>query len=263
MRSGRAFVMCSWEEVPHLSDDEKARLRRDTPAYQRKAREHGIPELGAGAIYPIDEDELKVDPFPIPRHFWRGYGFDTGWNWTAALSGAWDRDADIIYLTHCYKVGQKEPAVHAAAIKGMMSWQVGAVDPSAKGAGKVRDGEGIMKKYQDLGLVLMPADNAVEAGILDVYDRKTTGRLKVFSTLTEYFQEHRLYRRNDKGQVVKENDHIMDCERYLIRTPEVFSQEPTGAQVIRYSGSTGGSSQHSAQQTNPHTRSYGRSRHRR
>jgi hypothetical protein len=33
-----------------------------------------------------------------------------------------------------------------------------------------------------------------------------------------WLSEFRLYRRNEKGAVVKENDHLMDATRYLIRT---------------------------------------------
>lgn len=246
MRTGRAYVMCSWEEVPHIAPEEKERLRRDSLPYQRKAREYGIPELGAGAIFPIDPDDITVAPFEIPKHYWRGYGFDTGWKWTAACSGAWDRDADIIYLTHAYKVSEEKPAVHAAAVKAMTTWQTGAADPSAEGAGKVKDGEGIMQTYIALGLNLIQADNAVEAGLLDMYNRMTTGRLKVFSTLVPWFDEMRLYRRverkTDTGstvRIVKENDHLMDASRYLIRTPECFGQEPVGTRPVAYAGSTG------------------------
>ena len=38
----------------------------------------------------------------------------------------------------------------------------------------------------------------------------------MFKTLTNYLFEARLYRRDDKGRIVKENDHLMDTERYLI-----------------------------------------------
>lgn len=42
------------------------------PPYQRKARTKGIPVLGAGLIYPVDEEDIKVRDFPIPDHWLRG-----------------------------------------------------------------------------------------------------------------------------------------------------------------------------------------------
>lgn len=42
-----------------------------------------------------------------------------------------------------------------------------------------------------------------------------SGRLKVFNTLPLWLAEFRLYRRDDKGKIVKKNDHLMDATRYL------------------------------------------------
>jgi hypothetical protein len=40
--------------------------RRQLPAHERKARTKGIPVLGSGRVFPIDEDDLKVAAFEIP-----------------------------------------------------------------------------------------------------------------------------------------------------------------------------------------------------
>lgn len=37
----------------------------------------------------------------------------------------------------------------------------------------------------------------------------------MFKTLQNWLSEYRLYRRDDKGHVVKQNDHLMDAIRYL------------------------------------------------
>jgi hypothetical protein len=61
------------------------------------------------------------------------------------------------------------------------------------------------------------ADNAVEAGIFAVWERLVSGRLKVFKSLTAWFNEYRIYRRDENGKVAADqDDHIMDCTRYLI-----------------------------------------------
>ena len=43
----------------------------------------------------------------------------------------------------------------------------------------------------------------------------SSGRLKVCKSLQQWFAEFRLYRRDEKGKVVKERDHLMDATRYL------------------------------------------------
>ena len=67
-----------------------------------------------------------------------------------------------------------------------------------------------------LGLLLTTAENRVEAGLFDVWERLSTGRLKVFRTLQSWLGEYRLYRRDEKGAIVKKDDHLMDATRYFI-----------------------------------------------
>jgi hypothetical protein len=70
--------------------------------------------------------------------------------------------------------------------------------------------------YEQMGLSLTQAENAVESGIYQVWTRLSTGKIKVFSTLRNWFTEYRLYRRNEDGKIVQDNDHLMDCTRYLV-----------------------------------------------
>ena len=161
------------------------------------------------------EADILCDPFPIPAHFKQLYGMDVGWNNTAAAWGAYDPDNDIIYMTSDYKKGQSEPAVHASAIRARGDWIPGAIDPASRGRAQ-HDGEQLINLYRAQGLKLQLADNAVEAGVFNVYERLSTGRLKIFRTCVDTLVEYRLYRRDEKGKIVKQNDHIMDALRYMV-----------------------------------------------
>lgn len=176
-----------------------------------------MPQLGSGAIYPVPESEIVEDPIEIPPYWPRSYALDVGWNRTAALWGAYDPEADTLHLYSEYYRGQAEPPIHAAAIKSRGPWINGVIDPAARGRAQA-DGSQLFSLYVDLGLRLSSADNAVEAGIYDVWTRLSSGRLKVFKTLVNFLAEYRMYRRNEKGQIVKENDHLMDAGRYLVRS---------------------------------------------
>ena len=59
------------------------------------------------------------------------------------------------------------------------------------------------------------AENSEQSGIYEVFQRMSSGRLKVFRTLANFFQEYRLYRRDAQGQIVKQNDLLMNCLRCL------------------------------------------------
>jgi hypothetical protein len=205
--------------VPHLTPETKKTLYESIPPYQRDARSKGIPQLGSGAIYPVPESDITVQDFKIPDHWPRGYGFDVGWNKTAAIFGALDREADTLYLYSEHYRGQAEPVIHAAGIKARGDWVPGVIDPAARGRGQ-RDGEQLLQDYIDLGLELTLANNARESGLYKVWQRLSTGRLKVFKSLESWLAEFRIYRRDEKGQIVKENDHLMDGTRYLVQECE-------------------------------------------
>ena len=101
----------------------------------------------------------------------------------------------------------------------------GAIDPAAAGANQ-RDGRCLLDEYRELGLDLAPAANAVEAGIHRCLRLMQTARLKVFRTCTQWLKEKRLYRRDEKGKIVKEKDHAMDAMRYVIFTDGIYEAAP-------------------------------------
>lgn len=214
-QGSKCVVMAGWDDVPHLSESVKAELLAAIPPFQRDARSKGIPQLGAGAIFPVPESDFVVADFPIPDHWAKAYALDVGWNRTASPFSAWDRESDIVYIYSEHYRGQAEPAIHAEAIKARGEWIPGVIDPASRGRSQ-QDGQQLMQKYVDLGLDLDTAINAVEAGIYEVWSRLSTGRLKVFRSCTNWLQEFRLYRRDEKGRIVKQNDHLMDATRYLI-----------------------------------------------
>jgi len=213
-KTGKFVVNATWDDAPHLTAQQKEELFKSIPPYQREARAKGIPQLGAGAIYPIQEEDITVDPFVIPPNWKKVYALDVGWNRTAALWGAWDEQSDVIYIFSEHYRGQAEPVVHAEGVKARGAWIPGVIDPAARGRSQ-EDGKRLIDQYVNQGLNLSFAKNAVEAGLLNVWQRLSTGRLKLFRGLQNFFAEYRIYRRNEKGDIVKENDHLMDCLRYL------------------------------------------------
>lgn len=209
------LVQAGVDDVPHLSEKTKAEMWASTPPHLRKARFEGVPGLGAGAIYPVDLEDILEDSFQIPPHWPRCYSLDPGWNITAVLWGALEREADCWHFYTEHYRGQAEPPSHVAAIKARGEWIPGLIDPSAGGS-NIKDGSQLMAEYTDLGLNLTPANNAVEAGIYAVWTRLVTGRIKIWRPLRKLQAEYNLYRRDEKGKVVKENDHLLDDLRYIV-----------------------------------------------
>ena len=209
------IVNISWDDVPHLNAVEKAEFKHDIPPYQLDARTRGIPVLGAGVIYPVPEETYLVEPFELPKHWRRAYAMDVGWNRTAGLWGAFDSETDTWYCYHEHYRGQAEPSVHVQAMKAPGGWIPGVIDPAARGRSQ-SDGRQLMQEYIEMGLVLAPANNAVESGIYAVWERLSQGRCKIFTSLTHLRKELRVYRRDKRGAIIKVDDHLCDDLRYLI-----------------------------------------------
>lgn len=213
-----------WKDVPHLSEEDKTMMLAEYHPNERDARSKGKPALGSGRVYPIVEEDITVKPFKIPDYFARAYGLDFGWNNTAALWAAQDPTTNVIYLYAEYKQGKLADYQHVFAVQQKGEWIPGAADPS--GGGRRDDGRMRIDYYRSLGLDLHPGYNGVAPGIGQVHTMLESGALKVFSNLDKFMSEFRVYRYDvkDPNKVARnQDDHLLDCLRYLISMFDVIS----------------------------------------
>ena len=252
--SSKYLVTAGWQDAPHLNEKTKAELLAATPVYLRKARSEGIPALGSGAVFPIDEESITCTPFKIPDHWPQIIGLDFGWDHpTAAVNIAWDRDLDAAYITSDYKKSEATPAIHSLSLKPWGTWKPVAWPHDGLQHDK-GSGEQIASQYSAQGLKMLRAKathapkrgeaegsggNSVEAGLMDMLDRMQSGRLKVFKTCGNWLAEFRLYHRKD-GVVVKEFDDAISASRYglmMLRFAKVRQIEQTRISGFRPSDS--------------------------
>lgn len=212
----RFYVIAGWDDAPHLSEKMKAKMAASIEPHLRNARMKGLPSMGSGLIFPIEEEEIMVADFEIPKHYVRCFGMDTGWRFTAGIWLAKNLETQITYLYDCYKASEQPPPMHAYAFKERGEWIPGAGD--CADINKM-DGEQFLKTYRKLGLdVDLPDKRSKEANIQEVWIALCTGKLKVFKSCVKWLEEFRLYRRDEKGSIVKTNDHLMDATQYGMKT---------------------------------------------
>jgi hypothetical protein len=210
------------DDAEHYTPEQRAAIVAAYPEHEREARSKGIPQLGSGRVFPISEESIKTDAFPIPEHWPQIGGLDFGWDHpTAGVRLAWDKDADTLYVTHCYAAREQTPLHHAGALKPWGDWLPWAWPHDGLQHDK-GSGEALKDQYRKHGLAMLPekathpdGGNGVEAGIVEMLERMETGRLKVFSHLTEWFEEFRQYHRMD-GLIVKEFDDRICATRYAV-----------------------------------------------
>jgi hypothetical protein len=224
-------------DVDHYSPEDRQRIIESYPAHERDARAKGIPILGSGRVFPIEEEALKVKSLAIPSHWARLISIDFGWDHPfAATALAWDRDADVVYVTACYRQRESTPAIHADVIRGWGTW-IPVAWPHDGYQHDKGSGQQLSAIYKSKGLNMLPekAEHAeggygVEAGITEMLERMQTGRLKVFDHLSDWFEEFRLYHR-EKGQIVKEHDDLMSATRIGIMMLREAKTKPTAVKL--------------------------------
>lgn len=209
-------------DVDHYSQEEKEAIIESYPEHEREARAKGIPILGSGRIFPIKEEDIKVDPFDIPRHWPQINGLDFGWDHPqACVNLAWDRDADTVYVTKTYRARETTPEVAAITIRRWGDW-IPVAWPHDGYQHDKGSGSQLAAQYRDAGLNMLEehatheeGGNGVEAGLMEMLDMMKSGNFKVFSNCSEWFEEFRLYHRKD-GKVVKLIDDLMAATRYAM-----------------------------------------------
>lgn len=240
LKAGQALVTATWDDAPHMTKQRQEEILAQLPAFERDMRSRGIPLMGSGLIFPIEDEKIMCDPFEIPPHWPRICGIDFGWDHPfAAVWIAWDRDTDTVYIYDTYRESKALPPIHASTIKHRGYW-IPIVWPHDGLAADKSSGIPLAQQYRAEGLQLLPnkfsnppgpgqkegqGGNGVEAGLFDMLTRMEEGRFKVFSNQPDWFEEKRQYHRKD-GQVVKLRDDLMAASRYAVMSLRFASLKP-------------------------------------
>ncbi len=248
----------------HLPEGYEENLRANYPNAWVERYLNGSWETFSGQVYKEYSRRLHViHPFDLPSHWPRFIGWDHGkTNPTSVTWQAVDEQGFVILYKEYYKVSSVIKD-HADAVKqlsegdsvqrgddgqSIMVW----MDPSVKGDSDA-DGRDFRQLYLDLGIIGIPANNAVSAGIEKVSSllhpdpereypdwhekgckkdadgrilrkaEKGAPRVFIFETCVAHLHEIELYRYKERrmGELlnayeepVKYMDHAMDSWRY-------------------------------------------------
>lgn len=221
------YQNATWDDAPHLTEENKKELLASFPEWQHDMRSRGIPLMGEGLVYAVAENDFKIDPIMIPDHWIRTAAVDIGVSHdTAVVWSAYDSETDTIYVYDTYHAAQGTPADHAPQIKRRGQWIPCIMSHDSQNTEK-GSGRTVASYYREEGInAPMEAfynpigsdgkkNYFVEPGILEITRRMKDGRLKVFSSCSRFWEEFRRYHRKD-GKIVKTFDDTMDAFRYSV-----------------------------------------------
>jgi phage terminase large subunit-like protein len=237
----REIVAMTIEDAKHIPPEERARIIAGYPAHEREARAQGVPMLGSGRIFQIAEAAIAEPIIDfVPQHWTKLWGLDFGIDhpFAAALI-LWDRDQDCIHVHHTIRMKDALPIMCAVPVK-----MVGASVPVAwPHDGNVRGdrntGQTMAQLFKAQGLRMLETHAtwpdggfSTEAGVTELQERMATGRFKVASHLSEFFEEFRMYHRKD-GQIVKQKDDILSAVRIAVMMKRSAKAVPLGSADVR------------------------------
>ncbi len=231
----RAVTFMTIDDAEHYTPERRKAIIAGYPAHEREARALGIPVLGSGRVFPVEEAKIACAPFAIPDHWKQLNGVDFGYDHPFGATGcAWDVDADCFYVCREYREREATPLTHSGAIRPWGAWIPTAWPHDGLQHDKGGDCEQLAEQYRGHGVNMLrehathpEGGNSVEAGLMDMLERMNTGRWKVFSTCGVWFSEYRLYHRED-GKVVKEGDDVMCSSRYALMMKRFAVTKPKG-----------------------------------
>lgn len=227
------------DDALHYTDEQRQQIIASYPAHEREARVKGVPMLGSGRVFPISEEAIAEDEITLRPEWPRIVGIDFGWDHPfAAVWMAWDRDSDTVHIYDCYRAAQESANMHAPMIRARGEW-IPVAWPHDGLQHDKGSGEQLADIYRKQGLNMLAeratfhdGTNGVEAGVMDMLTRMETRRLRVNRKLSQWFEEFRLYHRED-GKLVKERDDLISATRYGIMMLR-HAETNRAKQQIRY-----------------------------
>lgn len=263
---GQSLTNASWDDASesvrtivhgtpgHLSEAVMEQILAVYSPHEREMRKYGRPSVGSGLVFLIPEEKLMIDPYPIPSDWPRIFGIDFGYDHPTALAciavnpetiGS-DEEDIVVYDT--YRQNKASPYVHAQAIRTRGRYPISF--PHDGNRLDSMGNPGLADQYRNHGLNMLlehftnpPAlgekkgGNSIETGIMHMLTMMEQGRFKVFSTLTDWFEEYRMYHRSGgPPKIVPLHDDLMAATRYAVMSTRfaVAEDDPTWNRDIEY-----------------------------
>jgi len=259
LQQGQSLVNATWDDASekidtmngnpgHLNELVMEQILSSYSPHEREMRRYGRPSIGSGLIFPIMEEKIMTDPVQLEDHWPRIAAIDFGWDHpTAVVWGAIDRDEDVFYVYDCYRMSKASPSAHAEVIRSRPHF----IPIAYPHDGNRRDSmgnPGLADQYRNLGCNFMlehftnpPAlgenkgSNSIEEGLMAMLQAMEAGNFKVFSTLSDWWEEYRMYHRKG-GKVVPLRDDLMSATRYAFMSQRhaVSGEDPTWTKDLEY-----------------------------
>lgn len=228
------------DNIENLAEDYIERLKNLSPSMRRRFYEG---EFGTyeGLVFSVFDDTVHVvDDFVIPEDWTRYAAIDFGYtNPFAVLYGAYDKVNEVLYIYREYKKSKMTVSQHAEAIKKHIEGEkieCFVADHDAEDRATLHE-KGIKTVPADKRKIIS-LDKAIDLFYFNLKEG-IRPRIKIFRSCVGLVSEIYSYRwksaemsakTSKDREVVKEDDHLIDCMLYMIM--KVFPEKRIPGYII-------------------------------
>ena len=237
---GLGLVTVHMDDNPWLSEEAKKEALRGLSREERLAREEGKFVALSGLIYPDFDRERHVIPpvRDLPENVNVIVSIDPGIRHACAVGWYYLTTDDhmVMFQEGYFKdmtIAQVCEEIHRTNAYYNCEPIYNVIDPAARNRNS-QTGRSDQSEFADHGIVTIPGQNSVTAGINRVKERLQNDRFHVTEDCTNFLKEIRTYRwrkpprhGEDEGKPVpvKANDHLMDATRLAIMSRPYLPHE--------------------------------------
>lgn len=231
----------SWDECPHIDEDDIKELLAGVPVWQHDMRRRGLPVLGSGAVFPFPDEAIMCEDI-VPESTWpilAALDFSSVNDASVVVFCAHDPVSGVYYvydMNYIDVITNKNPKFMAQVILNSPTPRIPTVSPHDGGIKSVNP-ESKARVMKDLGVNILgePFYNPFnlnlafhnitkknrerEPGLTEMRRLFETDKLKVCRSILPFFKEkaQMFYAQTSNGGMeTKGKDDAIDAIRYGI-----------------------------------------------
>ena len=163
-----------------------------------------------GGVFGVSDVDIRVEPFDLKliEKWPRLYGFAVNWQEAGVVWMTREPETGQHYLYAEHAGSSMDPQLLAGAVRTMGDWR-GVMTAEERGR-DLKDGYALASRYCKLGLKLDAIQGNPETSLVGLAEALRSGKLKVFSNLSRFLEQFRVFRRTN-GKLPSYNRGCIDA----------------------------------------------------
>jgi len=175
----------------------------------------GVRMREVGMIFHRDEHDILEEPIKLHSTWPRAAAIDILGGEMSCVFGVFDQASDVIHIYAEYSATGVDIAINADAIRRRSEkWLPILFNHMEHGRGRT-EGAQLASRLDDFSLNIFTVDVDYETQMAEMSSRLETARMRIAYPCTEWLNQYRAYRRDERGNPLKEGFGLMRATALL------------------------------------------------